>query len=134
MDDALAEREKRTYRAMPDATLLLQSEAAQREIGRAAREAVMAVLDEHGGEVRRLYTLLSDQRGVLTVHRLADLLGVSARTVTERYVKRGLPCAQLAVNGPPLFLMDVVVARLRQSDIEGEARPNAGGAETRKAA
>ena len=118
---------------MHDATLLLQSDAAQREIGRAARDAVTAAHDEHGGEVRRLYALLTDQRGILTVHRVADLLGVSARTVTERYVKRGLPCVRLAVNGPPLFLLEDVVAWLRQSDIQSEARPE-GGAETRKAA
>ena len=117
---------------MHDATLLLQSEAAQREIGRAAREAVTAALDEHGGEVRRLYALLSDQRGILTVHRLADLLGVSARTVTERYVKRGLPCVRLAANGPPLFLLDDVVVWLRQSDIQGSA--DVGEADQRKAA
>lgn len=46
-------------------------------------------MNEHGAEVRKLYELLADQRGILTVHQLADLLGVSARTVTERYVKRG---------------------------------------------
>jgi hypothetical protein len=106
---------------MHDATLLLQSDAAQREIGRAAREAVHTAMKEHGADVRRLYELLADQRGILTVHRLADLLGVTERTVTERYVKRGLPCVRLAVNGPPLFLLEDVVAWLRQSDIQMDA-------------
>ena len=102
---------------MNDATLLLQSEAAQREIGRATREAVARAMSEHGADVRRLYALLADQRGILTAHRVADLLGVSVRTVTERYVKRGLPCVRLATNGPPLFLLEDVVVWLRQADV-----------------
>lgn len=103
---------------MHDATLLLQSEAAEREISRAAREAVHTAMQEHGADVRRLYALLADQRGILTVQRLADLLGVTERTVTERYVKRGLPCVRLAANGPPLFLLEDVVAWLREADIQ----------------
>lgn len=49
---------------MNDATLLLQSDAARREIGRATREAVEHAMSEHGGDVRRLYALLADQRGI----------------------------------------------------------------------
>ena len=106
---------------MTDATLLLQSEAAERELSRAARTAIERAMAEHGSDVRKLYALLADQRGILTARRLADLLGVTDRTVTERYVKRGLPCVRLAANGPPLFLMEDVVAWLRQSDIQREA-------------
>ncbi len=102
---------------MTDATLLLQSEAAERELSRTARSAIERAMAEHGSDVRKLYALLADQRGILTARRLADLLGVTDRTVTERYVKRGLPCVRLAANGPPLFLMEDVVAWLRQSDI-----------------
>ena len=106
--------------AMPAATLLLQSDAAQREISKAAREAIARAMNEHGGEVRKLYELLADQRGILTAPRLADLLGVGTRQVTQRYVKRGLPCVRLAANGPPLFLLEDVIAWLRTANIQQE--------------
>ena len=82
--------------AMTDTTLLLQGEAAHREIRRAVDEAVRQAMAEHGGAARRVYELFADQRAILTAPRLADLLGVTARTVTERYVKRGLPHVRLA--------------------------------------
>lgn len=104
---------------MHDAVLLLQSDAARREIGQAAREAVERAMNEHGADVRKLYALLADQRGILTLARTADLLGVTERTVTERYVKRGMPCVRLASNGSPLFLLDDVVAWLRENDVQG---------------
>ena len=105
---------------MPAATLLLQSDAAQREISKAAREAIARAMNEHGGEVRKLYELLADQRGILTAPRLADLLGVGTRQVTQRYVKRGLPRVRLAANGPPLFLLEDVIAWLRTANIQQE--------------
>ena len=102
---------------MHDATLLLQSDAARREIGQAAREAIERAMDEHGEDVRKLYALLADQRGILTLARTADLLGVTERTVTERYVKRGMPCVRLSAKGSPLFLLEDVVNWLREADV-----------------
>ena len=104
---------------MTDTMLLLQGEAARREIRQSVDEAVRRAMAEHGGTARQLYELLADQRAILTARRLADLLGVSARTVTERYVKRGLPHVRLATNGPPLFLLEDVIAWLREADVEG---------------
>ena len=103
---------------MTDTTLLLQGEAARREIRRAVDEAVRHAMAEHGVTARQVYELLADQRAILTAPRLADLLGVSSRTVTERYVKRGLPHARLVTNGPSLFILDDVTAWLRKADID----------------
>lgn len=104
--------------AMTDTTLLLQGEATHREIRRAVNEAVRQAMVEHGGAARQVYELLADQRAILTAHRLADLLGVTARTVTERYVKRGLPHVRLATNGPPLFILKDVIAWLREANTD----------------
>ena len=80
-------------------------------------EAVRQAMAEPGGAALELYKLLADQRGILTATRLADLLGVTARTVTERYVKRGLPHVRLATNGPPLLILEDVIAWLREADL-----------------
>lgn len=104
----------------PDVTLLIANDAARREIGKATREAVERAMAEHGADVRRLYDALVEQRGVLTLARCADLLGVRPRTVTERYVAElGLPCVRLASNQPPLFILADVVAWLRSRGGEG---------------
>ena len=34
-------------------------------------------------------------------------------------MKRGLPHVRLATNGPPLFLLEDVIAWLREADVEG---------------
>jgi hypothetical protein len=99
-------------------TLLVQGDVAAREIRSAVREQIDAAMREVAGPVRDLYELLSDQRGVLTLARCADLLGVSARTVTETYVaRRGLPCVRLGQNSAPLFLLDEVISWLKTQDV-----------------
>ena len=103
-------------------TLLVQGDVARREIRSAIREELDVAMRDYAGSVRDLCELLSGQRGVLTLARCADMLGVNARTVTETYVKRkGLPCVRLARNSSPLFLLEDVVVWLRASDAAGEA-------------
>jgi hypothetical protein len=90
---------------------------ARREIRSAIREELDVAMRDYAGPVRSLYELLAEQRGVLTLARCADLLGVSARTVTESYVaKRGMPCVRLGRNSGPLFLIEDVVGWLRDQD------------------
>ena len=105
-------------------TLLVQGDLARREIRSAIREELDVAMQDYAGPVRDLCELLSGQRGVLTLARCADLLGVTARTVTETYVaRRGLPCIRLGQNSAPLFLLDEIICWLRAQNVaEREGR------------
>ena len=101
---------------LTDTTLLLQGAAAGRSDGPWTRRSARRWSSTAGRPAR--WSSGSPTRGaILTAHRLADLLGVTARTVTERTVKRGLPHVRLAWNGPPLFLLEDVIAWLRKADV-----------------
>lgn len=94
--------------------LLLMQDSAERELARIAREALDTALAERCDPLGRVLDALQTQRGVLTLDRVADLLGVSRRTVTEVYVaKLGLPVHRTGRTSPPLFLLDEVVAWVR---------------------
>lgn len=100
-------------------SILIQGDDARREIAREAREALEAAVHEQGGKdpLGRVLEALEPQLGVLTLARVADLLGVTERTVTETYVaKTGLPVHRLHKTASPWFLMDEVVAWVRQQN------------------
>lgn len=107
--------------------LFLQQDAAERELARIARESIAAALEKHGDPLGRVLDVLQMQQGVLTLDRVADLLGVSRRTITENYVpKLGLPAHRTGRTSPPLFLLREVeewVGSL-SSDAEEERGPN----------
>lgn len=107
---------------MNGSTILIQGTDACREIRSAARAEVAAALGELAHPIKTISDILTDQRGILTLARCADLLGVDKRTVTETYVKkRGLPCIRLARNTAPVFLLEDVVCWLRENDLSCSA-------------
>ena len=100
-------------------SIFIQGDDARREIAREAREALDAAVHEHGGKdpLGRVLEALKPQFGVLTLARVADLLGVTERTVTETYVaKMGLPDHRAHKTASPWFLMDEVVAWVGQQN------------------
>ena len=78
--------------------------AAERREGRPAsgvRDALRDVLPEILARAHR------EEPSILTVARLADMLGVTPRTVTERYVKEGMPCYRPGgKRQPPVFIFE----------------------------
>lgn len=97
-------------------TLLIQGADARREIAHAAAEALEAAVRDAGGKdpLGRVLDAITCQLGVLTLARVADLLGVTERTVTETYVaKEGLPAHRLHKTASPWFLLDEVVEWVR---------------------
>lgn len=90
-------------------TVLLSASASERVIGRAVGEAVERVVP------RVLERLPERVAPVVTLGQVAAMLGVTPRTVTERYVKAGLPCCRPGgKRQPPVFVLEDVVGWLRE--------------------
>lgn len=93
------------------ARLLLDEDAALAALSAASREALRAALAAHGDPVERVFEACRLGAEVLTLDRVADLLGVAPRTVTETYVARmGLPAHRTGPTSPPWFLHSEVAA------------------------
>lgn len=108
--------------------LFLQQDAAERELARVARESIAAAIGEHGDPLGRVLDALQMQQGVLTLDRVADLLGVSRRTITENYVpKLGLPAHRTGRTSPPLFLLREVEEWVRSLGLDVEAEQEGDG-------
>jgi hypothetical protein len=97
-----------SHAAGKERTLLVQQSEARAAIRKSVREALRDVLPEVLALTHR------EEPSILTVARLADLLGVTPRTVTERYVKDGMPCCRPGgKRQPPVFILEDVIAWLR---------------------
>ncbi len=86
-------------------TVLLDKTQSERVIRKAIERTLPLVVER----------LMERAAPIMTAAQLADMLGVTARTVTERYVRDGMPCVRLSgKRQPPVFVLEDVVAWLRE--------------------
>ena len=89
-------------------TLLMQEREASAVVRKTIRETVEHVLP------RAIEQAGVGTPSILTLARLADLLGVKPRTVTETFIRQGLPYVRLSKGRAPVFVHDDVIAWLRE--------------------
>ena len=90
-------------------TVLLDKTQSERVIRKAVSDAIERALP------LLMKRLLERAAPIVTAAQLAHMLGVSARTITERYVRDGMPCVRLSgKRQPPVFVLEDVVVWLRE--------------------
>ena len=90
-------------------TVLLGENESERAIRKGVDDAIERTLP------RVLDRMTKQATPILTLARLAEMLGVKPRTVTEGYVKAGMPCCRPGgKRQPPVFVLEDVIAWLRE--------------------